>query len=185
MTKSLTVLMILALLPVCAVAQTYHWDFRPPYINDSTWWSIVGDHDGDDGHCDNTSGDMQGFPDVDCGQWNDAPQAPIQDVAQDCGTGSCTVSTTVRCVFLDPPVTNPPPAHYYTFSCTGPATGASGGVRAGNLGGGKKGVRCGSTECGCQVVCPPGGKTFGGIWVACYSIFFGDPTRVNQTSWVC
>lgn len=169
-----------------SVAQSYHWDFRPPGLNDSTWFGIIGDHDGSDGHCDNTSGDQTGFPDVDCGQWNESPQAPIANVNQDCGTGYCTVSATVRCRLMDP-VLGEPKDDYYTFTCTGAATGAGGGVRSGDLGNGKKGVRCGSVECGCQLLCPPGGFTYNGKYFPCTSEFFGSPAMVggNPRNYVC
>lgn len=133
------ILSALAFLP--AAAQTYHWDFRPPIINDTTWWSIIGDHDSDDGHCDNTNGSLEGFPDVDCGQWNDAPQAPIAEASQDCGTGSCTVSATVRCSWMNPPVNPAPPEALYTFTCTGPATGPQLARKASGAGRSNVGVR--------------------------------------------
>lgn len=183
---ALSLLAVLALAEAPTAAQTYHWDFRPPYINDSTWWNIIGDHDSGDGHCDNTSGDQQGFPDVDCGAWNDSPQAPVQEVSQDCGSGSCTVSATVLCKFL-----NPSTANLITFTCSG---SASGGVRAGNLGNGKKGVRCGSVECGCQLACVPqgaplvcGSNGYTQECTNCPSVLFGNSTAVggNYANRVC
>lgn len=183
--KRIVIFAVLLIAAAGIQAQSYHWDFRPPYINDSAWWSIIGDHDLDDGHCDNTDGDQQGFPDVDCGAWNDAPQAPIMDVSQDCGSGYCTVSATVRCPNM--PISNGVKTAYFTFTCTGSATGAGGGVRSGNLGNGKKGVRCGAIECGCQLLCPPGGVTYNGVHYQCTSEFFGSPAMVggNPANYEC
>lgn len=173
-----------------AFSQPYHWDGGPTTLmNDTTvWWGIIGDHTQDDGHCDNTSENGTPYPDVDCAHWNDHPTAVIASAEQDCGTGSCTVSATVRCLYLHPKPNPYPQGSYVTFSCTGPATGADGGVVAGNLGNGRKGVRCGNVSCGCELVCPPGGLQWSaGVWVRCHNQFFGFPQMVggNTSNYVC
>jgi hypothetical protein len=171
-----------------AAAAQYHWDGGPTTLTSSPqWYDIIMDHGDDDGHCDNTSGDMTGFPDVDCQQWNTSQFAFIQNAVQDCGSGACTVSATVKCILMDPAVDVPGDDNMYTFTCTGSAIGPNGGVSAGNLGGGKRGVRCGPVSCGCETLCPPGGVTYNGIHYSCTSEFFGSPAMVggNRTNYVC
>lgn len=186
-TKLMVALLLLVAVAIPLRAAQYHWDGGPTNLTSSPqWYDIVQDHGSQgEGFCDNTSGDMTGFPDVDCRQWNTSSLAFVQDASQDCGTGYCTVSATVRCRLMDPAVKTVD--DLYTFTCTGPATGASGGVRTGDLGNGKRGVVCGPISCGCQTLCPPGGITYNGIHYACTSEFFGSPAMVggNRANYVC
>jgi len=161
-------------LPSPASATEYHSDWGPSWLLDDnsgeTWWDIVYDHNG---FCDNTSSTGQGYPEVDCQERStNSPRATDQD----CGSGSCTVSATVYCPYLGN-YNAPGPTPYndwFTFTCSG---STSDGVRAGVLGTNptKKGVQCGSIECGCVYTCPPGGYTFpNGTHVSCTFQFFGN-----------
>lgn len=183
MMKALFPLLFVALaLP--AVAQQ-HWDGGPTWVtNDTTlWFNIIGDHGAEgDGFCDNTSSTGQGYPDIDCEQWNNNQNAPIQSASQDCGSGYCEVSATVRCRFL-----NAASDHWITFTCSG---SAQSGVRTGYLGGSKKGVRCGNVECGCELACLPPGSPLvcmNNVCTNCPAQFFGNPQIVggNPANRVC